>query len=266
MSGLYHRHWAGDAARPALALHCMMGNGAGWGQIAARLDGRVELHALDLPGHGRSPAWDAEQGSLAEVTLAAARDRITALAAQSADGRVDLFGHSLGAVLALRLAVETPDRIRSLSLVEPVMFAALPPAARDPDGLLDRLRAFERAGDRATATAAFLRYWDGPDLDRLPEPGRAQMVTQMAGVMDTMPDLYEDRGGILRPGGLESLSAPVMLISGAASATVIAGIAAALAARLPDVGRASVPGAGHMAPLTHPDQVAGLIAVNLDRA
>ena len=33
-----------------------------------------------------------------------------------------------------------------------------------------------------------------------------------------------------------------------------------------DVGRAQVPGAGHMLPITHPDQVAGLIAVNLDRA
>ena len=40
----------------------------------------------------------------------------------------------------------------------------------------------------------------------------------------------------------------------------------ALAGRLADVGRAVVPGAGHMLPLTHPDAVAGVIAANLDRA
>ena len=49
------RHWPGNPGRPALALHCMMGSGAGWGPIAEGLGGRVDLHALDLPGHGRSP-------------------------------------------------------------------------------------------------------------------------------------------------------------------------------------------------------------------
>ncbi|WP_231558928.1 alpha/beta fold hydrolase [Paracoccus sp. PAMC 22219] len=58
----------------------------------------------------------------------------------------------------------------------------------------------------------------------------------------------------------------MLLIQGADSPAVIGGIIDALAERLPDVGRATIPGAGHMAPLTHPDQVAGLIAVNLERA
>ncbi len=50
------------------------------------------------------------------------------------------------------------------------------------------------------------------------------------------------------------------------SPPVIPAIADALAARLPDVGRARVPGAGHMLPITHPRQVAELIGLNLDRA
>ena len=39
-----------------------------------------------------------------------------------------------------------------------------------------------------------------------------------------------------------------------------------LAARLPDARRATVPGAGHMAPVTHPAEVSALVAGNLDRA
>ena len=57
-----------------------------------------------------------------------------------------------------------------------------------------------------------------------------------------------------------------MIIAGERSPAVIHSIAEALASRLPDVGRATVPGAGHVLPLTHPGETAGLIAVNLDRA
>ncbi|WP_273502999.1 alpha/beta fold hydrolase [Paracoccus sphaerophysae] len=264
---LFRRHFPGDRRRPALALHCMMGSGAGWGPIAEGLGGRVDLHALDLPGHGRSPRLAAiAPGEIMATTLTAARAEAKRLAAGSADHRVDLLGHSFGAVAALALAVEDPARVRSLTLIEPVMFAALPAPARDPDGLLAALEGFEAAGDRAGATAAFLRYWDGPDLDAVPPLTRDQLIAQMAAVLDTMAHIYHDRAGILVPGGLESLAAPVMFITGASSPPVIAEIAAALAARLPDVGRATVPGAGHMAPLTRPAAVAELIAVNLDRA
>ena len=58
---------------------------------------------------------------------------------------------------------------------------------------------------------------------------------------------------------------PVLLIRGDRSPRIIARIADEIAARLPDVGVATVPGAGHMVPITHPDETAGLIGVNLDR-
>ena len=266
MTGLNLRRFDAGAGRPALALHCMMGTGATWQTIAERLEGRVDLTALDLPGHGRSPAWQPAEGGFFDTVVTEATGVLAGLAPGAADGRVDLIGHSLGAVAALRLAVAQPERVRSLSLVEPVLFAALPAPARDPDGLLDRLAMLAGRDAWDEATAAFLQYWDGPVLAALPAPARAAMVDQMAAVMDSMPDLYEDRSGILRPGGLEGIAAPAMLIAGARSPGVIGAIAEVLAGRLPDADRASVANAGHMAPLTQPAAVAGLIAANLDRA
>jgi lipase len=38
---------------------------------------------------------------------------------------VDVIGHSFGGTVALRLAVERPDLVRSLVLIEPVFVAAL---------------------------------------------------------------------------------------------------------------------------------------------
>jgi len=78
--------------------------------------------------------------------------------------------------------------------------------------------------------------------------------------------LRRDSANILREGGLEAIDAPVLIVMGEDSPPVIPAIADALATRLPDVGRARVPGAGHMLPITHPQQLAELIGLNLDRA
>ena len=58
---------------------------------------------------------------------------------------------------------------------------------------------------------------------------------------------------------------PGMIIIGTACPPVIGRIAEEIAARLADVGLAEVPGAGHLLPVTHAAQVAGLIDVNLSR-
>ncbi|RJK97320.1 alpha/beta fold hydrolase [Paracoccus aestuarii] len=258
MTGVNIRHWPGDADGPALALHCMMGSAASWGPVAEALAGRVDLRAFDMPGHGRSGDW-----------MPGAQDpdyhtAVTRMAAAMIDRPLDLIGHSFGATVALRIAVAAPDAIRSLTLIEPVLFAAAPSADQDRlDAALGDLLADDRD---AEAAALFLRAWNGQDLAALPAPIQAQLTRQIRLVSLTAPALREDSGRILREGGLESLDAPVLLIRGADSPPVIEAIGDALAHRLNDVGRAVVPGAGHMLPLTHPAQVAGLIGANLDRA
>ncbi|MDO5646750.1 alpha/beta fold hydrolase [Paracoccus sp. (in: a-proteobacteria)] len=255
MTGVYTRHWPG-ADRPALALHCLMGSGAAWGPIAERLNGAVDLRAFDMPGHGRSPAWEP-----ADVDYHTA---VTRIAAGFITRPVDLIGHSMGATVALRIAVAAPDAVRSLTLIEPVLFAAAPDAAQD--ALDAQIAAFLQAGDHAAAARVFLAAWGGGDFDAMPAPIQAQIARQVELLHDMGPVLRDDSARMLRPDGLEQLDAPVLLISGADSPPVVHGIADALAARLPDVGRATVPDAGHMLPLTHPAQVADLIALNLDRA
>ncbi|ODT61235.1 MULTISPECIES: alpha/beta fold hydrolase [Paracoccus] len=253
MTGLHLRHWPGDADRPALALHCMMGSGSSWGPIAAALAGRIDLRGFDMPGHGRSDDWQPTPDGPDYHTA------VTRLAAAMIDRPLDLIGHSFGATVALRIAVAAPEAVRSLTLIEPVLFAACPDPAQD--ALDARMAALLDEGRDAEAAAAFLSVWGA-----VPPRIGAAMLRQIRLVAGTGDALRHDSARILREGGLEQIDAPVLLIQGAESPPVVRGIADALAARLPDVGRAVVPGAGHMAPLTHPQQVAGLIAVNLDRA
>lgn len=258
MTGIYKRHWAGDRDRPALALHCMMGNGAYWGPIADRLEGRIDLAGFDMPGHGRSDPWEPQpQGPDFHTS-------VTRIAASFIDRPLDLIGHSLGATVALRIAVAAPEAVRSLTLIEPVLFAAAPDAEQiTRDQTMAEMIAQGRDDD---AARAFIDIWGAAPFDSLPSATRRAMADQIKLVVDTDETLTRDRARILDEGRLETIDAPVMIILGQDSPLVMHRIADALAPRLADVGRAVVPSAGHMLPLTHADQTAGLIALNLDRA
>ncbi|MDO5530077.1 MAG: alpha/beta hydrolase [Paracoccus sp. (in: a-proteobacteria)] len=247
------RHFPGDQDRPAIALHCMMGAGAGWARVARHLGGAVDLIAPDLPGHGDAPDW--EGGDLDYHTDATRQ--IAALITRP----VDLIGHSLGGTIALRIAVAYPEAVRSLTLIEPVLFAAAGPGAYDPS--MAAAMPHIEAGDWDAAAASFQRVWAGTQAGA-PRAPRAGAQARL--LPHTRAALYEDSANILGEGRLEAIEAPVMLIAGEKSEPVMHDIHAALAARLMDVGRATIEGAGHMSPLTHPEQVAGLIALNLERS
>ncbi len=255
MSDLHLRQWPGNQDRPALALHCMMGNAGYWGPISRLLTDRTRLSAPDLPGHGQSPDWPGSPDFHTFTTRAVAT---------LIDRPLDLIGHSLGATVALRIAVAAPEAVRSLTLIEPVLFAAAPDPAND--AVMAELAALVDSDRSDEATRRFLEVWGGLNWSEQTESGRARLIRQMRLVVDGNRTLMQDGANILRDGGLEGIDAPVLIAMGGDSPPVIADIADALAARLPDVGRAKVPGAGHMLPITHPRQVAELIGLNLDRA
>ncbi|PZO66436.1 MAG: alpha/beta hydrolase [Paracoccus denitrificans] len=259
MSDIATRHWPGDPDRPAIALHCMMGTANAWGPVAERLGGMIDLRGFDMPSHGRSPAWDPAAGIDFHTT-------VTHIAAGMIDRPVDLIGHSIGATVALRIAVGAPDAVRSLTLIEPVMFAATPQQSMQDLAGSD-LTALLSEGRNQEAAAAFLGMWGGPGgMAAMPQRVRDAAIAQIPLIAETNASLLHDAANILRPGGLEGIDAPVMLITGSASPPVMHEIVDALADRFQDVGVADVPGAGHMLTITHPDQVAGLIAANLERA
>lgn len=235
----------------------MMGSGRAFDPMARRLGGRVDLTAFDLPSHGRSGAWQPADGEDYHTTVTRMAEGLLG------EGPVDLIGHSIGATVALRLAVAAPGRVRSLTLIEPVLFAA----SRSGHSLDDELAALAAAGKIEAAARLFLGIWGAPGgFEALPRSLQQAAVELMPLVLETDSALSADVHGILRPGGLEAVRAPSLLIAGADSPAVVGEIFDTLAARLPDARRATVPGAGHMAPVTHPAEVSALVADNLDRA
>jgi len=215
------------------------------------------MTAFDRPSHGCSGAWngDGDAGGLHTLT--------TMIAAGLIDGRADLVGHSYGATVALRLALDVPHRVRSLTLIEPPLFA-LARGTRAWDDYRQAMAGFDAAlaaGEDETAARIFQAAmspaapWEG-----LSEKARTRLVSQISRIGEERGVTVEDAPGLTAADRLESLTQPMLLIEGSASPTIVNRVHDGLAARVPQAQRVVVMGAGHMSPLTHPDNVAAEIA------
>ncbi|MCU0802182.1 MAG: alpha/beta hydrolase [Rhodobacteraceae bacterium] len=247
-------HRFGTGPRRVLALHCAQGNGAMLAGIALP---DTTLIAPDLQGHGTEPLWDGRGDYHGNTT----RD---AIGLAEKEGQVDLIGHSLGATIALRMALERTELVRSLVLIEPVLFAAARASA--PAVYAAHVADFAptakalQAGDMMAAAAAFHAIWSDGDFTALPEKVQRALAARMPIIPATGPVFHDDSAGMLTYMRLEALGIPVLLVEGERSPPVMAAIQAELQRRLPQVTRTIIATAGHMSPLTHAPQVRDAIA------
>jgi pimeloyl-ACP methyl ester carboxylesterase len=99
------RTWERGEGPPLLLIHGFGGAAWNFSELAPLLPGR-RLLIPDLPGHGASTPLPAS------ASLAGYADAL----AETLPGPVDVLGHSLGGVVALRLAERRPDLVRSIVL------------------------------------------------------------------------------------------------------------------------------------------------------
>jgi lipase len=245
--------------RPVLALHCSLAHGGAFNALAQNLPG-FALRAPDLIGHGKAPDWDGICDYHAAVTAQAL--------AEIGDQPVDLIGHSFGGTVALRLAVEHPRRVRSLTLIEPVFFAAAKQAA-DPawDSFLADHHAFAAlvaSGEKTAAAWHFHAVWGGDaGFDSLPARMQTYMADRIHLITAPWNVLLEDSANLQAKGRISALNMPVLLIHGDQSPPIINAIIHALAAQIPQATSAQIAGAGHMLPISHAAKVAHLVQGHL---
>lgn len=91
---------------PLVLLHGWGMNSAVWQRIIKRLSGYRRLYLVDLSGMGNSQ-------TVSPYTL----DRLGAAVAEVIPGVSDVLGWSLGGLVAQRIALDQPERVRSLILV-----------------------------------------------------------------------------------------------------------------------------------------------------
>lgn len=149
---------AGSGGRPLVLVHGYTGFWKDFeGQVAGiACERRVLLP--DLPGHGESARLP-----LGQYTL----DRLAELMAEwlvAVDAApCDLLGHSLGGMLALRMALEHPERIASLVLMDT---AARPLSWIQPDLLEKAARVARDAGMATLGQILRARAKDDPERSK----------------------------------------------------------------------------------------------------
>jgi pimeloyl-ACP methyl ester carboxylesterase len=97
---------------PLLLIHMVGGSHVVWNRIATDLARDFRLILPDLRGHGRSSAPPGSQYSLEELE----GDLLAVLDAKAVESTY-LVGLSGGALLALRLALDHPERVRGLVMI-----------------------------------------------------------------------------------------------------------------------------------------------------
>ena len=240
-------------------VHCSLAHSGAWKGVAPYLTDTHTLRAFDLPGHGRSGPWDFK-GVYQDAVCQQMREMIAEWEAP-----VDLIGHSFGGTACLRIAATSPELVRRLVLIEPVFFTAayaVDPAFRDAQ--IDKGRAINegfRTKDYRSAAKAFLKDWGGGQpWDEMTTEQQDVFTEQMKLVEAVFVTNNGDPDGMLADGLVARLQAPTLMIDGGDSPEASHRIVVALDDLIPESRIETVPGAGHMVPITHADQVGPMVA------
>ena len=213
---------------------------------ALRAAGRSPVIAPDLRGFGSRPRGLSPFSHSGDVL--ALLDGVGA-------ERADLVGASFGGLVALEVAAQAPERVRSLALLAPPL-----PKWEWSEGFRDYVQSEERAlrrGDVDAAVDLNVRYWAGdapPDVQRyVAEAQRRAFALSGSGAEPTElePPIHER---------LQSVTAPALVMVGDRDVEDFQAIARHLADALPNGELRVVEDGGHLLVLERPDEVAQQLA------
>lgn len=244
-----------ESTAPVLFVHGSLSSGRMWAPFSRIFHPSRRVFMPDLLGYGSSPAWSG---------VLHLRDEARPLLA-SFEGAADVVAHSYGAAVALRLLVDAPQRVRSLTLIEPACFCLLPdlgPRAaadrREIAALRDDIQErFEREGP-AAAASRFIDYWNGPGAFSTMAHERQRGLASRVGKV--IADFDAIAAGRIRLSVLRRLPVPTLVVTGDRGPQAPRMIGDAIARVMPRGSGIRIAGAGHMLPMSHGAELAQVLS------
>lgn len=250
------------ASASVLLLHGQPGSARDWASVQARLDSARAI-AIDRPG------WD---GSSRPADLSGNATAACAALDDAGIHRATIVGHSLGAAVAVLLAVSHPQRVEALVLVAPsVNMASLYRLdrllAQPVLGYLAGAGALASTGLALTVAPVRRRVAEMLWLDErylrvasrlllTPATWRAFASDQRA-LVAGLPELEARLGEI---------SAPTTIVAGSHDRVVPISAVRRLTAQIPDAELIVLERASHLLPQQHADRVSEVIAAAAKRS
>jgi len=248
-----------------IALHCSGSTGQQWQKLTQSLRSAFSVSCPDLIGCGDNPHWG---GGDKPFELADEATPIVEII-DAWNGPIHLVGHSYGGGVALRVAVERPSRIASLSLYEPTAFHVLKAAGEDGQLALVEISTLAAdigqqvlAGAYRAAAQGFVDYWNGAGTyDALKPDAQAYLARYMPKACLDFRALIEERTPLAV---YQRLRVPLRLMFGEHTLATTELLVRKLAVVMNPGALRLVPEAGHMGPITHDDTVAKMIAEHIN--
>lgn len=174
-----------------------------------------------------------------------------------------LAGHSSGAAVAAQLAIEHPDKVHTLTLLE-LSLLSLPEGQEFLAGAGPVFELYE-SGDHERAFAAFMSAVSGLDWDECRNTLEAHapgVVGQSIKDADTFfgTELPSLAAWTLDPVQAGAIGQPTLSILGSETQPLWIEVAGFLRSNLPDVQQVEIEGVGHLLHLQRPDPVASAIS------
>ena len=227
---------AGNGQR-VLLLHGVGLRSEAWAPIFTDLAQDYAVQAPDMLGHGATPRPDGQ------LRLDAYIDAVAAVV----DGPVVVIGHSMGAVMALELAMRMPEHVKGVAALNAIFErdAAATAAIRKRAAALD--------GESATDPTVTLHRWFSDTQSPEREACDNWLRSINAKSYQLAYQAFAASDGPARA-DLANLTCPALFMTGAEEPNSTPAMSKAMAQVCAN-GRAVIAkGAAHMMPMTHPNQ------------
>jgi pimeloyl-ACP methyl ester carboxylesterase len=232
-------------APPLVLVHGFAASAADWDPWIARLDKTWRIVALDLPGHGLTEAPPGYRASISRDL-----EVVDAVARRLDLPRFVLIGNSMGGEVAWRYALERPERLCGLVLVDA---AGWPERPRPGGALLFSLM-------RLPMARALLKTLDERPLARqglkaalidetlvTPElVDRYVAFARAPGHKDILLSLDRGPKDVATPAALAQIAVPTLVMVGAKDRLIPPGDGRRFADAIPGAELVAFPDAGHL--------------------
>jgi pimeloyl-ACP methyl ester carboxylesterase len=234
---------------PLVFLQGSIGDGdLDWKAVAGHLTGRFTCHLPSMRGRGLS-------GDHPDLSFGRVVDDFLAY--------VDSIGEPTGLVgwsapFALVAAAKS-DVVDAVAHFEPGMLSLMDDQEQAAVGdILARTGELAAGGRLADAARAFVGWiFNDEEIAALEDAGYFEAAGRyVPNLLNHLQQVMEHGDPIADPAVLGAISAPVLVLHGSDTKPLFAAAARAVTDRVPNARMQEIRGAGHAAPLTHPEALA----------
>lgn len=236
-----------------IMLHSSLSSARQWSPLVKKLEQEHLVINIDILGYGRADRVVDEENYNFDVEIQRINVIIDKIIPQQ---NYHLVGHSCGGAIALKLAVEAPQRLLSIALYEPVPFHLLAQGSEER-AQSELFAASVAIEDNHQAAEIFTNYWNREGFFKsLPDKMQNLMARDMPKVSLDFKGLMAETYTL---DDLVNINCRVLLMVGEFSPQLSKSLTEKIESMLINVSHHTVK-SGHMGPVSHSDIIHPVMA------